>query len=134
MFLKIFLKFFFENVLYPFLGNDEILLECDAELYPKVFKHLKMYKIRKKVQLQENPDNYQVGHLFSNTTDLNERELYDYRKGSSTKSFFFGIPLQLKLLQKTLVQQKWRKYAVLGSEAVAFWKTDFVAYRECASS
>ena len=52
----------FDILLYD-LGNDEILIECDRELSSKVFKHMSMYKIRKKVELIKDPD-YQIGHLL----------------------------------------------------------------------
>ena len=52
----------FDILLYD-LGDDQILVECDRELSPKVFKHMSMYKIRKKVELIKDPD-FQIGHLL----------------------------------------------------------------------
>ena len=52
----------FDVILYDV--GDETLVECDRDLAPKVFKHLKMYKIRKQVQLERDPEDYQIGHLL----------------------------------------------------------------------
>ena len=56
----------FDILLYD-LGDDQILIECDRELSPKVFKHMSMYKIRKKVELIKDPD-FQIGHLLGSVT------------------------------------------------------------------
>ena len=49
--------------LTPIIG-DETLIECDRSLLPKVFKHLKMYKIRKQVTLEQEPADFKLGHLL----------------------------------------------------------------------
>jgi len=85
----------FDILLYD-LGNDEILIECDRELSPKVFKHMSMYKIRKKVELVKDPD-YQIGHLLGN---LGDGDAYDYKLNGKDLSFW--DPRQLKFGKRTL--------------------------------
>jgi len=85
----------FDILLYD-LGDDQILIECDRELSPKVFKHMSMYKIRKKVELIKDPD-FQIGHLLG---DLTENDVYDYKLNGKDLSFW--DPRQVKFGKRTL--------------------------------
>jgi len=85
----------FDILLYD-LGDDQILVECDRELSPKVFKHMSMYKIRKKVELIKDPD-FQIGHLLG---DLAENDVYDYELNGKDLSFW--DPRQVKFGKRTL--------------------------------
>jgi len=53
---------------------DSFLLDCDAGLVDKVLKHLKMYKLRKKVQLKILPD-YETWALFDTRTPTADQSL-----------------------------------------------------------
>jgi len=123
----------FDVILYD-IGNEEIAIECDATLYPKVFKHLSMYKIRKKIQLIKNPDNLVVGHLFPDDDESNEKELFDYNKNGENLLFWdprllpFGkrslLPLE-NYQTEDLEYYRMKRYQVgiaEGSEEVEFGK------------
>merc|ERR1712131_561964 len=91
----------FDVILYDV--GDETLVECDRELAPKVFKHLKMYKIRKQVQLEKDPEDYQIGHLlgfFSDIESSTEKQAYDYSENGLDLKFW--DPRQLRFGKRVL--------------------------------
>ena len=53
---------------------DTFLLDCDTSLVDKILKHLKMYKLRKKVQLKVLPD-YETWALFDTQPSTGDKTL-----------------------------------------------------------
>jgi len=78
--------------------GDETLIECDRSLLPKVFKHLKMYKIRKQVTLEQEPADFKLGHLLGDIE--NEKQEYDYAENG--EDLLFWDPRQLRFGKRTL--------------------------------
>lgn len=86
----------FDVMLYDV--GDETLVECDRSLLPKVFKHLKMYKIRKQVTLEQEPADFKLGHLLGDIE--NEKQEYDYAENG--KDLLYWDPRQLRFGKRTL--------------------------------
>ena len=53
----------FDIMLYD-VGEGETVIECDRGIMDKVFKHLKMYKIRKQMTLEREPNEFTIGHVL----------------------------------------------------------------------
>ena len=52
----------FDIMLYDV--GDETVVECDRGIMDKVFKHLKMYKIRKQMTIEREPSDFTIGHVL----------------------------------------------------------------------
>jgi len=89
----------FDIMLYD-VGEGETVIECDRGIMDKVFKHLKMYKIRKQMTLEREPNDFTIGHVLGNIDSPNEKDEYDYSQNGT--DLMFWDPRQLRFGKRTL--------------------------------
>lgn len=78
MFLNTKGRVLYDSIIYKQDSDDTFLIECDHSCIEELVKHLKMYKLRKKVQIDSVDDEFKVWVLFnpkelvnSNSKNLN---------------------------------------------------------------
>lgn len=74
MFLNVQGRVLFDGIIYK---NDDqsCLIDCDSQIVKLLINHLKLYKVRRKIELE--PLNFRVWAIFDNCTDLEKLKFAD---------------------------------------------------------
>ena len=72
MFLNLQGRVLFDSIVFRDGADDRFVLDCDRSAAAGLFKHLKMYRVRKKVQLTAMWDDHHTWALFRGDDDVEE--------------------------------------------------------------
>lgn len=65
MFLNVKGRVLYDSIIYKTAETDTFLVECDASGVEKLFKHLRMYRVKRKVDIDNVVEDYNVFALFN---------------------------------------------------------------------
>ncbi|XP_072388119.1 putative transferase CAF17 homolog, mitochondrial [Diabrotica undecimpunctata] len=128
MFLNTKGRVLYDSIIYKFETDNSYFIECDLEIEKQLEKHLKMYRVRKKVDITNTGNEYQIYVLFRNNCLKTENVQLEKNKVDSS-AVQESVPLQTT---KKLFIFKDPRVPDLGYRIIA--KNDVDIEKEISSS